>query len=414
MHTFSLLAVGCELLDGRVRDTNSEFISAKMLPLGLEPVMRIIVGDDIEHIKGALYLAVVASDAVIVTGGLGPTEDDLTREAVAEALGITLERSGQLEDGLRAFFAEMGREMSVTNLKQADLLSGATPLNARLGTAPGQWLEHEGTPIILLPGVPREMRDMIEGDVIPLLSQRFSLRRKVGPVTFTVAARPESELAEQLEEALAGTSGINVSYRAMMGQIEVRLSSRDRGKLADAEARVRKLLGPWVVAEGGETLEGNLGRELRSRGLTLSVAESVTGGMVGERLTRIAGSSDYFKGGITAYDYQAKESLLRVDRSLLESRGAVNEEVAEAMARGVRERLRADIGISVTGIAGPDSGGENEPVGTVAFGLADEERAHSWKYRLPGDREMVRQFASTIALTVAYMYVRGEDVTDVR
>lgn len=414
MYGCSLIAVGDELLDGRVTDTNSDFITAKITPLGVKVILRLAVGDDAERIGVALVMALDISDMVVVTGGLGPTEDDLTREAVAQALGLALQRDEQVEKNLRAFFASMGREMSPTNLKQADMIEGASPITARLGTAPGQWLDHEGKVVVLVPGVPREMRDMIEGDVLERLAERFSLRDTDESLSLLVAARPESELAEQVQAALSGIEGINTSYRAMMGQIELRLSAREGGSLAEAEKRVRNALGPWVVAEGKETLEGNLGRELRSSGLTIAVAESVTAGMVGERITRVPGSSDYFKGGVMAYSYDVKEDLLGVDRRLLEARGAVNEEVAEAMAGGVRERLSSDVGLAVTGVAGPESGGEKEPPGTVAFGLADAGGVHSWKYRLPGDREMVRQFATTVMLTIAYLYVRGEDVDRVR
>jgi len=410
-----LLAVGDELLDGRVNDTNSDFITAQFHSLGISIVLRINVGDDIEHIGDALRIAMGISDAIVITGGLGPTEDDLTREAVAQTLGLPLCRDSLLEERLKEFFTAMGRVMSPTNLKQADLLEGAVPITARLGTAPGQWLEKDGCLMVLVPGVPREMKDMITGDVIPLLEERFQLRDNITDKTFLVAARPESELAEQVQEALAGMADIKVAYRAMMGQIELKLSTReDAAGLEEAEKRVREALGPWVVAEGGETLEGNLGRELRSRALTIAVAESITGGMVGERITRVSGSSDYFKGGVMAYTCEAKESLLGVDPHLMASRGAVNEEVAKAMAAGVRKRLAAEVGLALSGVAGPESGGEKEPPGTVVFGLADASGEYSWKYRLPGDREMVREFATTVALTIALFYARGEEIRDVR
>jgi len=411
----SLLAVGDELLDGRVSDTNSDFITGQFQIMGINIILRINVGDDIGHIGDALKIAMGISDVVVITGGLGPTEDDLTREAVAQTLGLPLRRDNLLEERLKEFFAAMGRVMSPTNLKQADLVEGAVPITARLGTAPGQWVEKDGCLLIMVPGVPREMRDMISGDVVPLLAQHFSVRESITNKTLLVAARPESELAEQVQEALAGMPDVKVAYRAMMGQIELKLSTvEDTAALEEAEKRIREALGPWVVAEGGETLEGNLGRDLRSRAMTIAVAESLTGGMVGERITRVPGSSDYFKGGILAYTHEAKEGLLGVDPHLLASKGAVNEEVAKAMAAGVRERLSADVGLALTGVAGPERGGEKEPPGTVVFGLADGSGAYSWKYRLPGDREMVRQFATTVVLTIAFFYVRGEEIKDVR
>jgi competence/damage-inducible protein CinA-like protein len=411
----ALLAVGDELLDGRVNDTNSDYIIEKFEPLGLEVVMRINVGDDLKRIGQALSLCMDLADVVIMTGGLGPTGDDLTREAVARALGLSLQRDMRLEKILRGFFAAMGRKMSPTNLKQADLVEGAVPIDPRLGTAPGQWVVKDGKMVILIPGVPREMRDMIEKDVIPLLSQRFALEDSSRKTTFLVAALPESELAEQVEKALSGMEGIGVAYRAMMGQIEVKLSAGPEQKGFDeAERRVREALGAWIAGEGGETLEGNLGNALRERGLTLAVAESLTGGMVGERITRVPGSSDYFRGSLVAYTYDAKRDLLGVDEDLLRARGAVNEEVAEAMARGARERFSSRLGIALSGVAGPGGGGEAEPPGTVAFGLADETATYSWKYRLPGDREMVRNFATTVMLAITLLYARGEDFTHVR
>ncbi len=413
-HACALLAVGDELLDGRVKDSNSDFIAEKLAPLGLEMGLRVIVGDEADRIGGALQLALEHSAVVIVTGGLGPTGDDLTREAVAEALGLPLRRDSEQERRLRAFFAAMGRGMSPSNLKQADLLEGATAITARLGTAPGQWVERGGKVVVLVPGVPVEMRDMLEGDVVPMLRERFGFRGEGGTSALLVAARPESELAEEVERALSGMPGMGVSYRAMMGQIEIKITARAAGaRVGEAVQRIKRSLGPWVVAEGAATLESTLGDALRSRGLSLAVAESLTGGMLGERITSVPGSSDYFRGGIVAYDHEAKERLLGVDGSLLRSRGAVNEDVAKAMAVGARERFAAHLGMALTGVAGP-GGGEEEPPGTVAFGLADARGAQAWTYRLPGDRGMVRQSASTVMLTMALFYARGEDVSHVR
>lgn len=416
MAACSLLAVGDELLDGRTEDTNSGFVVEKLGALGVPVVARLIVGDRREDIASALSWLRGHAEIIVVTGGLGPTSDDLTREAVAEHLGLPLRRNASLEEAQRAYFAAMGGEMSRNNLKQADLIEGALPIMPRLGTAPGQWIEAAGTVIVLLPGVPREMQDMLEGDVLPMLARRFSLGSPRKAHSLLVAARPESVVAETVEEAMRGISGIHVSYRTMMGQVEVRINVPEGSGEAEAEAerRLREALGPWVVAEEGESIEESLGRELRSRGLTLAVAESCTGGMVGERITGVPGSSDYFLGGVVAYTYAAKERLLGVDRALLEEKGAVCEEVAEAMARGARERLSSDLGIAVTGVAGPGTGGEREPPGMVAFGVADREGSCSWKYRLPGDRGMVRGFAATVIMAITIFYLRGEGELRVR
>lgn len=413
MRRCALLAVGDELLDGRVTDTNSEFISSRLLPLGWRVILRAAVGDEIGIISETVSLALQVSDLIVVTGGLGPTQDDLTREAVASALGRALERDPAIEESLRSFFSSMGREMSPSNARQADRVRGAEWLHARLGTAPGQWIEESGRVIVLLPGVPREMQDMLEKDVIPRLRGRYPGVETASAVLL-VAARPESEVGERVYEALGDVEGLKVSYRALTGQVEVRLEGDEPELVEEGRRRVREALGEWVVAEGEESLEGNLGDELRKRGLTLAVAESCTGGMIGERITRVPGSSDYFRGGVVAYSYRAKEALLGVDAGLLREKGAVNEEVAEAMARGVRERLSSDLGLSVTGVAGPGTGGEREPVGTVVLAVADGEGARAFKYRLPGNREMVRTFAANIALALAYFKVRGVKVEDLR
>lgn len=413
MKRCALLAVGDEILDGRITDTNSDFISSRLLPLGWKVVLRAAVGDDLETLSSTIAFALEACDLLVVTGGLGPTGDDLTREAVALTLGRELERDPEVEERLRVFFASMGREMSPSNARQADRVKGAEWLAARLGTAPGQWIEEAGRVIVLLPGVPREMRDMLDGDVLPRLRERFPGGESAVAV-LRVAARPESEVGEVVGKDLTGLEGLRVSYRALTGQVEVRLVAEEPGLVEEGRRRVRESLGHWIVAEGEETLEGNLGRELRERGLTLALAESCTGGMVGERITAVPGSSDYFRGGVVAYSYQAKERLLGVDTTLLRELGAVNEVVAEAMARGVRERLGADLGLSVTGVAGPGQGGEREPVGTVALGMADAGGAVAFRYRLPGNREMVRIFATNIALALAYFRVRGVEVEGLR
>jgi nicotinamide-nucleotide amidase len=415
MHRCTLISVGDELLDGRVIESNTTYITDKLTALGVDVSVRVVVGDDLENLKSTISWAMEISDLIIITGGLGPTEDDITREALAAVLGIPLVKDDRIETWIRAVFEGMGREMPPSNVKQAEILSGATPIMARLGTAPGQWIEHGGKNIILMPGVPREMMDMMAGDVVPMLRERMDPGASKSSHSLHVAAKPESEVAELTQGIISRYAGVRASYRAQPGQIEVRLSTRgDAGAFNEALDRLREELKPWLVAEGEASLEENLGKELRARGLTLAVAESCTGGMVGERLTRLPGSSDYFKGGIVAYSRQAKTELLHISPHIIDVKGAVCEEVAEDMAQKVMEIFSSHLGISVTGLAGPGDGGEKEPVGTVAFGLASRKGAHSWKYRLPGDRNMVRQVAATIILAITYFYVRGEENIHVR
>jgi nicotinamide-nucleotide amidase len=243
-----------------------------------------------------------------------------------------------------------------------------------------------------------------------MLKKKLAIDRTRRTLSFTVAARPESEVAETVSSALAGFQDVSVSYRAQPGEIEVGLEDweKEGGNLAEAAEALREILGPWLVAEGDETLEGNLGIKLRSRAMTLAVAESCTGGMVGERITSVPGSSDYFMGGVVAYSYAIKEKLLDVDKKLLEKKGAVCEEVAEAMALGIKRLFSCDIGLSVTGVAGPGTGKEKEPVGSVAFGLASSRESLGWKFMLPGNRDMVRRVATTVLLAIALFYLRGE------
>ncbi|MDY6794219.1 MAG: competence/damage-inducible protein A [Actinomycetota bacterium] len=416
MRTCFLVAVGNELLDGRAKDTNSDFIADRLAALGIKVAMRLIVGDETQGLRETLNWAAKGSDLLIVTGGLGPTSDDITREAMAESLRLSLRRDPKIVRKLKSIFEKMGRDMPPSNLKQADIIEGASALQARLGTAPGQVIEHEGGLIILLPGVPREMRDMMDSDVIPMIRSRFKTKESFASVSFKIAGKPESEVGELVDDTLSGSDGVEVSYRAQPGLIEVRLEAweGEKGRLRKAEERVREVLYPWLVAEGDESLEGNLGKELRRRGLTLAVAESCTGGMVGERITRVPGSSDYFLGGVISYSYSIKENLLGVDGLLLREKGAVCPEVAEAMARGVRSRLSSCLGISVIGVAGPGSGGERKPLGSVALGLSSREDTLSWKYRLPGDRDMVREVATSILLAITYFYIRGDGKVNIR
>lgn len=409
MADVSVLVIGDEILDGRVEDTNSRWLHENLLRRGFRVSMIITVGDDLRRLRTALSCAWSLSDVTMAVGGLGPTGDDLTREAASEALRVPLRRQESLEERVRGIFRKLGRDMPPSNLRQADVLEGAVPLLRGAGTAPGQILEKEGKVLVLLPGVPREMMVMAEEEVFPFLEKKYGRGPAGGIAEFTVAARSESEVAEAVSSAVRGLPGLKVSYRALPGRVEVRMEAGagDEDVLERAEERVDEVLGGCIVARKDETLEENLGKLLVREGLSLAVAESCTGGMVGERITRVPGSSRYFRGGVVAYTYRVKEEILGVDRRLLEEKGAVCPEVAEIMARKAGELFHADIGLAVTGVAGPSTGGEREPVGTVALGIFAGGKAMSWKVRLPGDRDAVRETASTVLLSAAFFHLRS-------
>lgn len=407
MARFTVLLVGDELVEGRVEDSNLPFLRDVLEDMGMELSMAIYVRDEKDDISRGLALGMEISEVVITAGGLGPTEDDLTAEAVAEALGRRLVRNHEAAERIESLFRRMGREMPPSNLKQADLVEGAVPIYSGHGTAPGQFLEIGEKRLILLPGVPSELRDMVHGEVVPRLAPFLAAKERKGLAkkVIRIAGKPESEVADVVTGAASRFPGVKVTYRATPGVIEVTLKAEEELPEGLME-EIRKELGDFIVSEEGKSLEEALGEMLRDRGMTLSVAESCTGGLLGERITRVPGSSDYFLGGVVSYSYRAKSDVLGVPGELLKAKGAVNEEVALHMAKGARRLFGSDFALSVTGVAGPGTGGESEPVGTVVTGMATPGGEWAFRYRLPGERELVRQAASSIALASLLFHLR--------
>ncbi len=402
-----IIAVGSELLTPFRQDTNSLFLTEQMNRLGVEVTFKTIVGDDRGHIEEAVRMALDRADVVLISGGLGPTEDDLTREAVAAALGRELKRDPGLVGELYARFAARRMKMPENNLRQADLVAGAKPLPNSRGSAPGQWIEGtlDGREkiVVLLPGPPVELRPMY----LEQCAER--LRAKLPPVfiatrVLKVAMVPESQLDSRVAPIYTKQLQVQTTILAAPGECQLHLRAR-AVSLQEAQQMVDDLaeeledeLGDLIFSREGETLEQIVGYYLQMRQATLAVAESCTGGMIGERITSVSGSSRYFLGGAIVYSNELKTKLMGVPAKLIKTHGAVSQPVAAALAQGAREKLKARLGLAVTGIAGPTGGTEEKPVGLVFHALADGKKTEVIERKFPGDREMIRRLASQQAL----------------
>lgn len=407
-----MVSVGTELLLGQITDTNATYICRRLAECGIPVYFRQTVGDNFRRVQEAFRLAWSRAELVLFTGGLGPTEDDLTKEAVADALGAELVEDPESLAHLEQFFARRGRAMTPNQRRQALIPRGAQAIPNRWGTAPGVFWEVDGRVVVMVPGVPREMRGMVDEFVVPELQRRGWVGQDVirSRVLRTVGIG-EGQLEEMIRD-LIHTTNPTVAPLAHLGEVHLRITARgapdEVSRLLDqAEARLRDRLGDAVYGVDDETLDEAVAALLRESGLRVAVAESCTGGLVGERLTSVPGSSAYFVGGVVAYSNEAKSRLLRVPEELLERFGAVSAEVAEAMARGVRLEFGADVGLAVTGVAGPGGGTEAKPVGRVFLALADEHGARTVRADFgqePG-REGVRRLASQAALNLLRRYL---------
>lgn len=403
MLSAEIIAVGSELLTPSRADTNSLWLTGKLNEAGIEVMLKTIVGDDEARLEETIRDAFKRSDVVITTGGLGPTEDDVTRQVSARAVGRELVYRDDLEADLRERFRRWGREMPEINKRQAFIIAGAEVLPNPNGSAVGMLLEEGGKFLAVLPGPPREMKPMFETHVLPRLREAAGgvlVRRRI----LRVSGMGESAVDEVIAPIYQSYPTVQTSILFSRVEIEVHLNARATSA-AEADAMLKELagkieaaLGPAVFATNGETMEEIVGAMLRESGRTLAVAESCTGGLIGMRLTEVAGSSVYFMEGAVTYANEAKVRVLGVSEETLTAHGAVSGETAEEMARGMRERAGTDYAISVTGIAGPDGGSGEKPVGTVFVGYADAKKTRSMKFLFPGDRELVRWRASQAAL----------------
>ena len=402
-----IIAVGSELLTPHRQDTNSLYLTEKLNDLGVEVRFKSIVGDDVEGLTAAAKLAMRRSDIIIFSGGLGPTEDDLTREAVAEGLGLKVQRDPAVLAKLEERFAKRGMKMSANNAKQADILTSATVMPNPLGTAPGQWIagkyDGEERLLMLLPGPPHELKALFEAECIPRLLARIPPQH-IATRTLKMAMMPESQVDARVAPIYKTYTDVQTTILAGAGEIQLQLRCR-KDSLAEAEARVAELaekiedeLGDAIFSRKGETIEQIVSYLLQMRGMTLAVAESCTGGLLAERITSLSGSSRYFLGGAVVYSNELKTQFANVPKAMIDQHGAVSREVAAAMAEGIRKRCLASYGIGITGVAGPSGGTEQKPVGLVYIALAGEEGTQVVERNFPGERKRIRQFATQQAL----------------
>jgi nicotinamide-nucleotide amidase len=402
-----IIAVGSELLTPFRADTNSLYLTEQLNQLGVEVIFKSVVGDDLRQIAAAAQHAMFRSEIIVFSGGLGPTEDDLTREAVAEALGVQLRRDEQVLAHIEQRFAARGWKMSPNNTKQADVLEGATVLPNPNGTAPGQWIcgcfDDRERIFILLPGPPHELKALFEGEC------RERLKAKLPPAfiatrVLKVAMLGESHVDARIAPIYKRFSHVQTTILAGAGEVQLHFKSRAetmgsaQAQVDEAADAVEEELDDAVYSRNGESLEQIVGYWLQMRTATLAVAESCTGGLLAERITSVGGSSRYFRGGAVVYSNALKTELAGVPASMIERHGAVSREVAAALAEGIRYRSEATLGVGITGVAGPSGGSAEKPVGLVFHALASDGGTEVIERNFPGDRKRIRWFASTLAL----------------
>ncbi len=406
------IAVGTELLLGQITNRNASDIGARLADAGFDHYRQVVVGDNLGRMIEAIREAVDRSDAVIMTGGIGPTQDDITREALCVAAGVPMLFDEQYAEEMREMWRQRGRPMPESNLRQAERPEGSQPLPNPKGSAPGVQMRIGETWVFAVPGVPSEMRTMIDTHVIPFL------RTVGGGAAVTVHSRllrtwGESEgwVGEQVADLYASLKNPTLAFLASAGEIKVRLTAQapDRAAaetlIAPVEAEIRSRLGDRVFGVDDETIEIVLARELAMRGWSIATAESATGGLVASRIAGVPGISAQFRGSVVAYATDLKTQLLAVDAGIIDRHGVVSEATAVAMAEGAAERLSADVAVAVTGSAGPEP--QDRPVGTIVIAVRTPEGTHAHTMRMPGDRERVRTYAATAALHLARLAIVG-------
>ncbi len=408
-----LVTIGTELLLGFTVDTNSAHIGRVLSDRGIRITRRTAVSDDPAAIRDAIGAALARTGAVLTTGGLGPTRDDISRQVVAELLEMPLVFDESVWQALVQRFARLGRVPAETNRSQAMVPTGGTILSNRWGSAPGLWLESPRGLVIMLPGVPVEMRKLLEHEVAPRLADR-STGLVIRSATLRTTGVAESTLAERIGSLEDDLAPLGLAYLPGTAGVDLRLTAwqlppgEADTRLREGVDRLGAVVGPCAYGEDEADLAAVLLDQLRAKGLHLAVAESCTGGLVAGRLTEIPGSSDVFLGGVVAYANQAKIDLLQVPPEVIVRQGAVSAETAEAMVRGVQARFGAEVAIAVTGIAGPDGGTPEKPVGTVWFAFAIGERVESVLGRFVGSRSEIRARAAQTALFGMLGRARGD------
>lgn len=406
-----IIAVGTELLLGQIVNGNAALIGRRLAEEGLDAHYQVVVGDNDDRLVAALTAALGRADAVILTGGIGPTQDDLTREAICRATGRAMAFSEEYAARLRARWEATGRVMPESNVRQAEYPEGAVQLANAKGTAPGIALEHDGAWIFALPGVPQEMEALLDEEVMPRLRRLVGGPAVVKSRLLRSWGMSESQVAELLDDLFQASVNPSVAFLASSGEIKVRITAKANTEaeaaslISPVEAEVRERLGARIFGTDGETIEAIVLGMLGERGWRLATAESATGGLIAARITSVPGASRVFVGSIVAYATELKHRLLKVPTATLDRAGVVSEEAAIAMAEGAARLLGAEVAVSVTGSAGPDE--QEQPAGTMVIGVHTPEGTAARTFQLPGDRERVRTYAGTAALQLVRLAVEG-------
>ncbi|MDO8430993.1 MAG: competence/damage-inducible protein A [Candidatus Binatus sp.] len=415
-----VLSTGDEITTGKVVDTNANYLSDKLAEIGIDLVAVITVGDVPDRLEWAWRTAIGLGDVVISTGGIGPTADDLTTETVARLAGVKLWRDEASVEQMKRLFASFSRPMPENNLKQAMFPEGAEVIVNPLGTAPGfrmpLTLDGHTSNLIVMPGVPREMKPMMENSVIPWINANRGTDKVYAVRTFQTFGMSESALDEAVI-GLIKPEEAKVSFRASFPQISIRI--RVEGQPGEVERRADELakrvlgkISEFVYAEGETTMEDVVGELFVEKNLTLAVAESCTGGLIGHRITNVPGCSRYFLGDLVTYSNDAKGGVLGVSAKTLETHGAVSEECVAEMAAGARKRTGASVAVATSGIAGPDGGTPDKPVGTVCIALSSNDQSVTRRYQFRGTRDWVKLITSQVALDWLRRYAIGLPIGD--
>jgi len=415
-----ILSTGDEITTGKVVDTNANYLSDKLAEIGIDLVAVLTVGDVPERLEWAWRTAIGMGDVVISTGGIGPTADDLTTETIARLAGVKLWRDEATVEHMTRMFATIGRPMPENNLKQAMFPEGAEVIQNPLGTAPGfrmpVTLNGHTANLIVMPGVPREMKPMMENSVIPWINANRGTDKVYAVRTFQTFGISESAL----DEAVAGLikpEEAKVSFRASFPQISLKVRVEGapgevNRKLDELTKRVREKISQFAYAEGDVSMEEVVGQLFVEKNLTLSIAESCTGGLIGHRITNVPGCSRYFKSDLVTYSNDVKEGILGVSEETLIAHGAVSEECVREMAAGVRKRTGTDVSVATSGVAGPDGGTPDKPVGTVCIALSADDQSISRRYQFRGTRDWVKLITSQVALDWLRRYALGLPIAD--
>jgi len=406
-----IISIGSEILRGQITDTNANFIAQKLAELSIDLNYISAVGDNQKILLSLFKKAFNRSDLIITTGGLGPTEDDITYQTIARALNLKLLKYPKAEENLKRILKKINTTLSPSNLKQTFLPEGAKIIINQYGTAPAMILEKDNKIICSFPGVPHEMKNLIEENLIPYLKEKFPPSMIKKSKTLKITGLGESSVNELIRDYMNKQTNFSFGIYANPEDIQVQVTTqapteKETDKLLQSSVnQLTKILGNYIYGSDEETIEEVVGNLLKTKKLKVAVAESCTGGMLGEMITRIPGSSEYFQGGVISYSAKVKEDLLKVPPEVIKKYGEVSEQVARLMAEGVRINCHSDIGISITGIAGPGGETEKKKVGLVYMALADGKKTITQKHQLFGSRQLIRLRASRRALNMLRMYL---------